>query len=708
MNRIILAAALALGSFAAFAPTAAAELNPVAVDAREAEPVGRVLIRLRAGDDSAALPAAAPQPATPVSERLLRLGDRAGVSLRLAHSVTADIHVAQLLISQRGAELETTLAALRADPAVLYADADRRRFPHSAGAPTPDDPLYAATPGATGQWYLNAPAVTANGTTLAAVNALGAWSTTNGTSGIVIADLDTGVRFDHPDLGRADAGGRLLPGYDFVGADGGSGSNEFLTANDGDGWDADASDPGDWVSSTDLTQPVFSRCSKSASSWHGTRTAGILGALTNNGTGVAGMTWNSWILPVRVLGKCGGYDSDILAAMLWAAGVPVSGAPSNLYPARVLNMSFGSVGSCSTAAGGYQDVIAQIALKGAVVVVSAGNEGGAVDEPADCAGANAVTGVRHIGTKVGYANVGLQVALAAPAGNCVTNGGACLFSIDTTTNSGASGPATDTYTNQANFSIGTSFSAPIVAGIAALMLSTNGNLTPAQLLERLQAGARPFPVVTTDDTGAPVPMCALATVGASEAFECNCTTATCGAGLADAANAVNEALRPIAAVAIPAGFAAGQSVTLDANGSAAACGHSVASYAWTILPNSTAPGNPVLSSAAGASTSVPAPGSGTLNVEVTVTDDAGRTDSAVIAIASTLASTAAPSQAGSNACPVAIPAPAATTTPPATSASATGSGGGGAIDALSLGALAVAGSLARRRRNRGVAALTSG
>ena len=64
------------------------------------------------------------------------------------------------------------------------------------------------------------------------------------------------------------------------------------------------------------------------SSWHGTRVAGILGAITNNGTGIAGMTWSGWVLPVRVLGKCGGYDSDIIAAMAWAAGLRWTACPT--------------------------------------------------------------------------------------------------------------------------------------------------------------------------------------------------------------------------------------------------------------------------------------------------------------------------------------------------------------------------------------------
>ena len=316
------------------------------------------------------------------------------------------------------------------------------------------------------------------------MDALDAWDLTSGSNGVVIAELDTGVRFDHPDL-RSTTANRLLAGYDMI--------SSVPTGNTGEGRNPDASDPGDWISSADLKNPLFAGCPTSDSSWHGTRVAGILGAISNNGVGIAGMTWSGWILPVRVLGKCGGYDSDILAGMAWAAGNHVEGVPDNPYPAQVLNMSLGAAGSCPQS---YQDVVDTLVTEGVLVVVSAGNEGGPVDAPANCAGVAGIAGLRQVGTKVGFSSLGPEIALSAPGGNCVNSGAGepCLFSIETTINSGTTTPATNTYTDEFHFNVGTSFSAPIVAGIAGLMLAVNGNLNSNQLIARLQLGATaPFP-----------------------------------------------------------------------------------------------------------------------------------------------------------------------------------------------------------------------
>ncbi len=563
---------------------------------------------------------------------------RTQVAAAGSRQITPDMHVIFAGRMLYGEAVLSALAALRADEAVEFADIDERRYPTNA----PNDPLFGPTTGATGQWYLLAPS--AAGGTLAnrsAVDAVDAWDTTVGDATTVIAEIDTGVRFEHPDLLRAGFGGRLLPGYDFVNHD--SSANTFLTANDGDGWDPDPSDPGDWVNSTDQKSKLFDDCDIDDSSWHGTRVAGILGALTDNAVGVAGLTWGSYILPVRALGKCGGYDSDIIAAVEWAAGMNVSpSVPDNPFPADVINLSLGSGTSCSTA---YRSAFDAVNRLGAVVVVAAGNESGPVDSPGNCSalvpGVIAVAGLRHSGTKVGYSSFGPEVGIAAPAGNCINASGACLRSIDTTSNSGLTAPASSIYTNQTAINIGTSFSSPIVAGIAALMHSANQRLTPAQIVARLEASAAPFPA----NTGLPV--CPAVTNDNTSHGECSCPpSGQCGFGMANAKNAVAAALEPIAAVAFPATYSAGSAVTFDAAASAAACSAEISGYSWS------AGSGLVVMNGGGTEPNITVTGTGTLTL--TVTDSNGATDIARISVGATSSSTTAPAGTNADACTSAI------------------------------------------------------
>jgi serine protease len=608
----------------------------------------------------------------------LALARRARVAVAGSRQFTPSMHVLLLPRTLYGAEVEGTLERLRADPAVQFAEVDQIRYAHSA---TPNDPLFVPSSGASGQWYMetpsSAPVVLEGNTTedLAATDAVSAWGITTGSSGLVIADVDSGVRFDHPDLLRAGFGGRLLPGYDFVGQDydptTGAALGTFLIANDGDGWDPDPSDPGDWIDATDLQNALFASDTVEPSSWHGTRVVGVFGAITNNDVGIAGMTWGSWILPVRALGKGGGYDSDIVAGMQWAAGLPVtnpdgSPVPPNPFPADIVNLSLGGSGSCPM---DYQTALEQVTQMGLLVVASAGNGGspGAaapVDAPANCAtlvpGVVAVVGLRNVGTKVGYSSFGPQATIAAPAGNCVQTSGACLRSIDTTTNAGTTVPGENGYTDETVTNLGTSFSAPIVSGIAALMRSVNNNLTPPQLVARMQASATAFPA-----GAAGVPTCPAndATSG-----ECVCPNRgsssgnQCGAGMVNALSAVKAAQKPIGVIVIPAEVAAGS--VLDASASVAGCnGNSsapapldIVSYHW-----SASPANLVVSGADTSKVTIdPTPGTLTLSI----TDSAGNIDQETVTVRANSASSTAPTSAGtrSTACPAALTvAPAAPT-----------------------------------------------
>jgi serine protease len=617
-----LSAAAILAALLAANVASAAEYNPARTRpaASEQNATQRVIVKFRDTSRLSTQATANGESATAAVDttRVNALASRIRFTVQASRALSSTMHVMQIAPLTNNETAAETLARLRADSDVEFAELDRRVYPHA----TSNDPL------ATGQWYLQA-------AQSSAINANAAWDTTKGHDGVVIAVVDTGVRFDHPDLGRASAGGRFLAGYDFVSQDG---NNDFSTANDGNGRDADPSDPGD-------------NCGSDNSSWHGTRVSGIIGALTDNSVGVAGIMWDGYILPVRVLGRCGGFNSDVVAGIRWAAGLNVPGVPTNPNPAQVINVSLGGEGPCDSASG---SAINEVSAAGVLVVVSAGNEGGPVDSPANCPGAMGIVGLRHRGTKVGFSSLGPQIALGAPGGNCVNTGAGqpCLFSIDTTSNGGAAAPGASTYTDQLDTNVGTSFSSPIVSGIAGLMLAVNGNLKSSQLIKRMQDGStKPFP--TTSDTGTP-PVCHVPVSSADiQALECSCTTSTCGAGMANANGAVNEALRPIAAVLTPTSVSAGQNVSLQATGSAAACGRTVSSYAWTVVS-----GTAALTNANTNTVGLTAPTSGTVTVRVTVTDDAGRTDAADVVVSPTSATTTAPSNAGTKACLTAVVPPA--------------------------------------------------
>ncbi len=522
MPRLVLA--LASAALALLVPFAAPALT---VTAETSADSARVIVRLR--PEAAAQPAAAT-----VAARAASLAQRAGIALRPGIAVDPDTFV----VFAGGLSAAALAGRLAALDGVVAATPDRRR---RAYVP-PSDPLYGNGVGGlgpvAGQWYLRPNA----GEVKASIDVESAWAVTTGSSDVVVAVLDTGVRFEHPDHRALAAGGNLLPGYDMI--------SDVATANDGDGRDADASDPGDWLTAAEVNTPssVYYGCAEGAtdSSWHGTQTSGLIAALTDNGTGMASVARHVRVLPVRVLGKCGGYDSDIMAGMRWAAGLAVPGVPSNPTPARIINMSLGAEGVCEAI---YADVVAQVTAAGALVVASAGNAAGhAVGAPANCPGVLAVAGLRHVGNKVGFSNLGPEVALSAPGGNCVntTLGSPCVYPILSTTNAGTTVATTSTYTDSYNAAVGTSFSAPLAAGTAALMLSARPDLAPAQLAQILRATARAFPTTGGDNgDGSIVPACTAPKYDLQgnpvDQLQCYCTTSTCGAGMLDAGAAVQAA-----------------------------------------------------------------------------------------------------------------------------------------------------------------------
>jgi serine protease len=439
-------------------------LSPVVASAADAGFTDRIIVKYR---NTSAAAAAAGQTAQ------LRGTDlpaaRLGVTMSRVRATALGSQV--LKVDRRLSIVEAEQLArdiVASDPNVEYAEPDRimRR------TLTPNDTRYNE------QWHYFEAA--------GGINAPPAWDKSTG-SGVVVAVIDTGYR-PHADLAA-----NILPGYDFIG--------DTFVANDGNGRDSDASDPGDWINPGECGPG--DPAAFEASSWHGTHVAGTIAALTNNGSGVAGVAFNARVIPARVLGKCGGYTSDIADAIVWTSGGVVAGVTTLANPAKVLSISLGGSGACGTTT---QNAINSARSRGASVVVAAGNSNANASNfsPANCTGVVTVAAVGRNGGKASYSNFGATVEVAAPGGSGGVN------SVLSTLNAGSMGPGADSYA----LYNGTSMATPHVSGVVALMLSVKPTLTPDQVTSILQSTARAFPA----------------------------TCASCGSGIVNANAAVDAAI----------------------------------------------------------------------------------------------------------------------------------------------------------------------
>jgi serine protease len=335
----------------------------------------------------------------------------------------------------------------------------------SSGPPPPNDPRFPE------QWdFLNNG--TGEGESPGGINLPKRWAKETGRAEVVVAVIDTGILPDHEDITGSP---NLGTGHDFI-------SSAFV-ANDGDGRDADPTDPGDGNETFECFA-LNGDPDPSPDSWHGTHVAGTVGVVnTNNSKGVAGANWDVTIVPVRVLGKCGGSTTDINDGIRWAAGLDVDGAPLNSKPAKVINLSLGGPVPCS-ASPSSQAAINDAVAAGATVVVAAGNDArdAAGDNPASCDNVITVAASDargHLADR--YSNFGNTVEIMGPGGDRQRDDNA----------DGLPDGVLSTVKDGYALYNGTSMAAPHVAGVAALLLAAEPGLTPDQVLERLQEAAIP-------------------------------------------------------------------------------------------------------------------------------------------------------------------------------------------------------------------------
>lgn len=294
-----------------------------------------------------------------------------------------------------------------------------------------------------------------------------AWDLTTGqepgSPEVVVAVVDTGVLLGHPDLTDRllrDDDGRVV-GFDFI--------QDSDRANDGDGIDGNPDDPGDDAGGD------------GRGSFHGTHVAGTVAADSDNGIGVAGVSWGARIMPMRALGIDGGTTFDVMQAVRYAAGLPnVSGTVPPVR-ADIINLSLGS----DFYSEAEQRTLNEVRAEGVFLVASAGNGATSVPNyPASYDGVVSVSASTRAGARAGYSNFGPFVDVAAPGGDGADP-------VLSTLGEGGDGDIEF----GAGYLAGTSMAAPHVAGVIALMKALDPALTPAQFDAMLQSDA------LTDDAG---------------------------------------------------------------------------------------------------------------------------------------------------------------------------------------------------------------
>jgi subtilisin family serine protease len=362
--------------------------------------------------------------------------------------------------------LDAVAAQLRRDPAVATVERNRlvwldRTRSAAASTPTiPNDSLYRLQ-----SWHYGL------------IDLPRAWSVTTGSASVLVAVVDQGIRFDHPDL----AANLTSDGYDFVSnvsvplCGGGSISND----DDGDsGYDPDPTQPDNFA-----YDPKKGCATPEPIGGHGVHVSGTIGAVGNNSGGVTGVNWAVKIRSVRVIGVAGvGSAYDISQGILYAAGLPAdNGSGSTVKPAtaaRIINLSLGSTSSDTTM---HLAVIAA-ANAGVLVVAAAGNSATtAPSYPAAYPEVLAVSAVGPGATLSFYSNYGSDIGIAAPGGDeSVGDSSDGVFS--TLWNFGTSAPTYGAFQ-------GTSMASPHVVGVAALVLAQTPSLTASQLRSRLTSYA---------------------------------------------------------------------------------------------------------------------------------------------------------------------------------------------------------------------------
>lgn len=449
---------------------AAAALTSSHARAREPVPVGsEILVSYR-------LPAHAPpgsvgRAAAELSAQQVAAQSR--LALGMLHGLTtleaANGAGPDLLAAPTGTDVDALVAALAADPRVAAVQRNYYvELQWNGGAPS--DPFYPA------QWTLNDFGVPEAWAALA----------TPAQRDVVLAVLDSGVDTAHPDLA-----GKTLPGYDFF-------------------------------RNSPVTNPptVMHDSAAFGNVAHGTHVAGIAAAIGDD-VGVIGVAFGPSVrvLPVKLFDDCGerGRLDTLVKAIRWASGLPVAGAPTNEHPAQIINMSLGVAGRHPV----LDEATDEAWRAGVLLVAAAGNNSTGVLSPGNGASVLAVGSVDQNRHRSAFSNYGPGLDLMAPGGFATTVGVEPLCAPSSSTTVLSTVPHLPGAASELNYACfaGTSMAAPFVAGVAALLMANDADLTAAQTRDILLASARFEAHMSAAEYGAGL-VCADAALGA---------TTSCGA-----------------------------------------------------------------------------------------------------------------------------------------------------------------------------------
>lgn len=428
------------------------------------------------------------------SASLNQLSSVAGIKIHEVSQIATGAHVIALPEGTTDSQTQQIIKSIEADPSVAYVEENRRVYAKSIPELNPV------------QWDMQESFTTSaihptwQGDNLYNVSNIPNIGLPG--SGVVVGVLDTGYT-PHQDFLSNLVGTTNNYGYQFISDCITAGMCPVTTPQNkiNIAYVPNALDQGDYLTQAQInaSNGFFSGCDvEETSSWHGSHVTGtIIAQGYSSGAGIVGGAYGATVVPVRVLGKCGGYLSDIANAVLWVAGI--AGVPNNANgvvatnpkPADIISMSLGSTNSCGASA---QDVINTVTANGTngkVFVVAAGNEASNVStaSPANCQNVISVAAKGPTNSLAYYSNYGATSITASGGDKSVSDPGGKVYSTLWSSPRAYSSSGTGIYDYYQGTSMATPHVSAAVADIMSVLRAKGVTWNTASIIAILQNSA---------------------------------------------------------------------------------------------------------------------------------------------------------------------------------------------------------------------------